>query len=571
MDSTPSRRADQRTRPATHLLAPVVLAALLCLGLTACTGGGTSPKGVANGGTLRIGMTQTIDNLNPFVGFEQVSYNIWETIYPQLDQYDVKSLAIEPDFATSWDTSSDGKTWTFHTRAGARWSDGMPLTAADAAWTINTIIAFKNGPTANLGGDVAHLQNAEATDPTTLVLHYSEPVANVLPNLQVIPILPQHVWAPVAGSNGKGLRSYQNLPQGDQPVVSGGPFMLSSYTKNQVALFSRNPHWYGARPHIDGFGIEFFTDQDALVQAMTSGDIDAIASPGGVPPTAVQALKRPDIHLYTGPSLSWPDFIINANPTKPQHKELLDPLVREAFEYAIDREQIVKTAYLGYAQPGGSIIPPSTRSWHDPSIHPLPFDLTKANQLLDQAGYGVGPNGLRVAQGHPMSYTLIFASDQSGPGDRAFQIIQADFKKIGVHLVQKTQDATAATVSMYGQDYKSYPFDVAMWAWITLIDPDYILAVPTCAQWGVLNDSGYCNKEYDRLYQEQGTAPSEAARRQIVYRMQEMIYTSRAYIVIAYLDTIEAWSTRWSGFVESPQGFFNQFSKATFLSVHRVG
>ena len=196
--------------------------------------------------------------------------------------------------------------------------------------------------------------------------------------------------------------------------------------------------------------------------------------------------------------------------------------------------------------------------------------MRKANALLDQTGYRMGPGGLRIADGHPMSYTLIFASDQSGPGDRAFQIIQSDFKQIGVRLTQKTQDATAATISMYGQDYTSYPFDVAMWAWITLLDPDYILAVPSCAQWGVLNDSGYCNKQYDDLYQEQGTATSEAARRQIVYRMQEMIYNARAYIVLAYLDTIEAWSTKWAGFEESPQGFFNQFSKATFLTVHQV-
>jgi peptide/nickel transport system substrate-binding protein len=549
------------------------MAGLLGVGLVGCSGSGSSPNtgAVKNGGVLRIGMSQTIDNLNPFVGFEQVSYNIWETIYPQLVQYNVQKLTIEPDFATSWDTSTDGTTWTFHTRPNAEWSDGTPLTAGDAAWTLNTIIKFKTGPTANLGGDVAHLRSAEAPDPTTLVLHYVEPVANVLPNLQVVPILPEHVWAPIVGSDGKGLRSYPNLPQDGHPVVSGGPFMLSSYQKNQVALFDQNPHWYGPSPHIDGFGLQFFTDQDALVQAMKSGAIDAIASPSGVPPTAVQTLKAPGIHIYTGPSLLWPDFIINANPGKPQHRELLDPLVREAFESAIDREQIVKTAYLGYAQPGASIIPPSSGAWHDPNVTPLPFDLAKANQLLDQAGFSVGANGIRVADGHPMSYTLVFASDLSGPGDRAFQIIQGDFKKIGVELKQRTLDATAATVAMYGHDYTSYPFDVAMWAWITLIDPDYILAVPTCAQWGVLNDSGYCNKAYDRLYQEQGTATSDAARRQIVYRMQEMIYNSRAYIVIAYVDTIEAWRTAWSGFVESPQGFFNQFSKATLLSVHQVG
>jgi peptide/nickel transport system substrate-binding protein len=141
----------------------LLLATVAALVLSACSSGGTSAsQGVRNGGILRVGMTQTIDNLNPFVGFEQVSYDIWETIYPQLDQYNTRTLAIEPDFATSWTTSPDGRTWTFHTRPNAKWSDGRPLTAADAAWTINTIIKFKSGPTANLGGDVAHLKNAVA-------------------------------------------------------------------------------------------------------------------------------------------------------------------------------------------------------------------------------------------------------------------------------------------------------------------------------------------------------------------------------------------------------------------------
>ena len=316
----------------------LLLATVAALVLSACSSGGTSAsQGVRNGGILRVGMTQTIDNLNPFVGFEQVSYDIWETIYPQLDQYNTRTLAIEPDFATSWTTSPDGRTWTFHTRPNAKWSDGRPLTAADAAWTINTIIKFKSGPTANLGGDVAHLKNAVAASPTTLVLHYAEPVANVLPNLQVIPILPEHVWAPIAGATGKGLRTYPNIPQNGHPVVGGGPFILASYQNNQIALFRLNPHWYGPRPHIDGFGIQFFSDPDALVQALKTGAIDAVASPAGVPPTSAHTLQVPGIHVYTGPSLSWPDFIINANTRKANDRELLNPLAREAFEYAVDR------------------------------------------------------------------------------------------------------------------------------------------------------------------------------------------------------------------------------------------
>jgi peptide/nickel transport system substrate-binding protein len=303
---------------------------------------------------------------------------------------------------------------------------------------------------------------------------------------------------------------------------------------------------------------------------MKSGSIDAIGV-YPLPPTSVQTLQTPGIHVYKGPSLIWYDFILNANQKKTTNPEMLDPLVRQAMEYAIDRQKIVQTAFLGYAQPGSSIIPPSTGPWNDPSIKPLPFDLTKANQVLDQAGYKKGADGIRVANGHPMSYTVIFANDDAGAGDRAFQIMQEDFRQIGIQIKQRTLGAGPAQSAIEAPNNTYTTFDIAMWGWITLIDPDYILSVPTCGQFGSLNDSGYCNKRYDRLYQQQGVTTNEAQRRQIVYKMQEMIYNSRSYVVLAYLDMLESWSTTWAGFVESSQGFLNQFSKQSLIEVHQVG
>jgi peptide/nickel transport system substrate-binding protein len=564
----PLRRSGSRSARNKPLKAAVALVLLF----TACTNGGSSSSssnGVKQGGVLRIGVYGTIDSPNPFVGFEQPSYDFWEYVYPQLDQYDTKTLQLEPEFATSWSHSSNGLTWTFHTQPNAKWSDGQPLTAADAAWTINTIIKFADGPTANLATDVAHMKSAEAPNATTLILHYEDPVANVLPNLQVVPILPQHVWSKYATGDGKALRTYPNTPQNGQPLVGGGPFELTQYQQDSLAIFQRNPNWYGPAPHIDGFGMEFFSNQDTMVQALKSGKIDAVGV-YPLPPTSVATIKQPGIHVYEGPSLQWFDFIMNANTKKTTNTELLNPLVREAIDMSIDRQKIVQTAFLGYAQPGSSIIPPSTGSWYDPSIKPTPFDLAKANQLLDQAGYKKGSDGIRIANGHPMSYNVIFANDDAGAGDRAFQIMQQDFQQVGIQIHQKVEGPGPAQSAIEAPNNTYTTFDFAMWGWITLLDPDYILSVPTCGQFGSLNDSGYCNSAYDKLYAEQGTATNPAQRKAIVYKMQDMIYNSRAYMVLCYLDQLEAWSTKWTGFVESSQGFLNQFSKASLIDVHQV-
>src|SRR5207342_3305936 len=127
-------------------------------------GGGDSGGAVKNGGTFRLGTGSGIDSMNPFVTFQQDSYTVFEYIYPFLVQYDTKTLEFKPDFATSWDTSADALTWTFHTRPDAKWSDGQPLTAEDAAWTFNTIIKYGKGPTANFSGAFSHVASITAPD-----------------------------------------------------------------------------------------------------------------------------------------------------------------------------------------------------------------------------------------------------------------------------------------------------------------------------------------------------------------------------------------------------------------------
>lgn len=511
---------------------------------------------------LLIGTDEGIDSLNPLVGLSQDSFNVWEQIYPQLVQYNPTTLAFEPDFATSWHESANGLTWTFHTATGAKWSDGKPLTAADAAWTFNTVIKFQTTATAALAGAVTNMKDAVATGPSTLVLHYSKPTADVLSTLQQLPILPQHVWAPYAVGNGSRLKTFANSPTSGQDVVSGGPFECTKFVLQQDAVFLANPYFYGPKPHISGFALIVYSNDDAMVEALKTGQIDAIEN---VPVTSVKTIKAAGFNLYIGPSLTWRDLIMNPNPKKTRHRELLNPLVRKAFEYAIDRETIVRTAWLGYATPAASAVPPSTGIWHDPAIRPLPFDLSKANQLLDEAGFKKGSNGIRVADGHPMSYQVIFSSDQNGPGDRAFQIMQTDFSKIGVQLTQQVLDPAATMSAIEASDYRNY--DLAMWWWVPLIDPSLIISAYTCGQYDGWNDNGYCSPALDKLYAEQASTLNLQKRVQLVYQAQQIIYNSRAEIALVYNDTIFASASNWTGFTESPGGFFNQFSKTNLEQV----
>jgi peptide/nickel transport system substrate-binding protein len=546
------------------IAASVAVAATVAM--AACGASGTG-SGFA-GGVLHIGTTYPIDSMNPFVAQSDYSYAVYEYVYPQLVQYDA-NLGIVPDFARSWSTSDGGRTWTFRTVPHARWSDGKPLTAADVAWTINEVMKYKNGPAGQWAGLLEHMIGASAPNPTTVVIKYSTAVANVLEQMQGMSVLPKQVWAPYFTGNGAKIKTYPNTPPANgKPMVSGGPFELVQYKANQYALFKQNPNWWGPKPKIQGFGLQFYSNADAMVQALKDGQVDFIGE--YTPPTAVKALKQAGFAVTTTPSLSMKTFIINTNPHKTTHRELLDPRVREAIEYATDRSQIIKTAWLGLAQPGSTIIAPADGTWHDANIKVLPFDIAKANQLLDAAGFKRGSNGVRIADGHPMSYNVIFPPDERGTGDRTFQIMQTDLAKIGISISQQNMDDSATFNAISAPNSKYQTFDMAMWDWVPPVDPDFMLSVLTCAQLGNNSDSGYCNPAYDTMYARQSTLIAASARRSLIWKMQQYIYDAKPYIILDYPDIIEAHSTKWTGFVVSPvMGSVNSLSTATLLNVHQ--
>jgi peptide/nickel transport system substrate-binding protein len=532
----------------------VVLAAVAAWSASA------SGSGAKSGGVFRIGTSSRIDSLNPYVAFNQDAYSTFEYIYPFLIQYDRANRRFVADFARSWKVSNGGKTWTFKTVPNAKWSDGQPLTAADAAWSINTDIKYKATGAANAAGLVAHIKRASAPNPTTLVIRYAAPAGNVLGQFQQFAILPKHVWSKYTGAKGANLKTFANT----SPVV-GGPFKLVKYTKDEIALFQRNDSYYGPKPQVDGFGLRMFSNDDALVTALKAKEIDAIED---VPATAIKTLQGAGFRITDVPGVDQTDFIVNSNPKKPKHRELLNLKLKEAFAHAIDRKRIVSVVFLGRAKPAYSIVPPATGSWSNPHLRPESFDLALANRMLDGLGFKLGSGGIRTAQGHKMAYTVITPTDVSSV-NRTFQIIQSDFRKIGVQLRERALDSSAAFDAITAPGTKYLSFDLAMWDWVALVDPDFMLSVVTCDQYGGWSDSGFCDKRYDRMYSRQQLTPNQAKRRAIVWQMQAYLYRKRPYIWLAAQNHVSATSSKWTGLVSSPQGPFNSLSKLSLTQVHQ--
>ncbi|MBN9613450.1 MAG: hypothetical protein J0H64_08345, partial [Actinobacteria bacterium] len=181
-----------------------------------------------------------------------------------------------------------------------------------------------------------------------------------------------------------------------------------------------------------------------------------------------------------------------------------------------------------------------------------------------------GSDGIRVADGSKMEYELIFPTEENGAGDRAFQTMQRGWQELGINVKQRKMDPDAANDAITAPDNKYLDYDLAMWNWTPPVEPDFILSTLTCGAWGGNSDSGYCNKKYDKLYEQQGTEMDPAKRRVIIDEMQQIIFDDRPYIVYAYPDVIEAHNPAWQGFVLSPLvGSINNLSTQTLVQVHK--
>jgi peptide/nickel transport system substrate-binding protein len=559
------------------LLVAAVAALAVALGTSAGAGAAT-PTGTAKAkaggsGILRVGTIDYIDSFNPFNWIEAQAGSAMIMIYPQLVQYlyGKHGYYVAGDWAKSWSKSKDGKTWTFHVYPGTKWSDGKPLTAADAAWTIDTIVKYRNGAAAVAAPAVNHVKKATAPNATTLVIHYAKPVGNVLAQLEQLFIVPKHVYAKYAATpGGKGLKTFH--PEQHLPIVSAGAYTIKSYEKKGTTVFIPYKGYWGPPSHADAVALTYYTNADSMIADLKAGNLDWVDQ---VPFEAIKAVSKiPGVALDKAPGAETTNITWNSNPRKARNRELLDPRVKRALSMCVNRNQIVKVVFQGHASLVSSIVG-HVSPLENPHLPVLKYDCKKGNQILNKLGYKKGPNGIRIApathgkyaqKAHPMAYDIMTPTSLDFNGNREFQIIQQGFKKAGVKVTQYSGgDSTQAYAYETGSKcdaaksigYTKY--DMALWDWVGYVDPDFMLSVVTKGQWCSWSDTGWDNPAYDKLYVQQGETVNPAKRKQIVWKMQKMVYDNFLYTQLVNEQAIDAHSTKWTGFDIELGGYAKQY------------
>jgi peptide/nickel transport system substrate-binding protein len=514
--------------------------------------------------TFTVGMLNDVDSLNPFTGIVAEAYEVWGTMYDTLLHTSEKDFSPTPGLASSWTTSTDGKTWTYTIRSGVTWSDGQPLTAKDVAYTFNRILKGSYEQT-NYGSYTGNLVSVTAPDATTVVMTTKVPTP-IMTRLAV-PILPEHIWSKVAA---KDVKSYAN----ETAVVGSGPFQLIERKPGQFIRLKANKGYWGGGPKIDELVFRVFANADALGQALKSGEVDIADQ---LDADVWQSLKdTPGVVAYAAKYYGFDEIAFNngaaledGTPIGDGHPALKDKRVRVALSYAVDRQAVVDRVLNGNGTPGSTIIPPIYADLHLDPATPYTFDPAKANQLLDDAGYAKGTDGIRtMPDGSKPLKLRLFARQESQSSQQGAKFVQGWFKDVGVAVDVKVVAADNLT-EIIGRG----EFDLFEWGWVVEPDPDYQLSTFTCANrsykeggevFANLSDSFYCNKAYDALYAKQAAQIDPAQRAETVKAMQQLVHDDAPYIMLYDYDDTQAYRDEWTGFVAQPEGGALIFQYGTY-------
>ncbi len=493
-----------------------------------------------------IGLTNEADSFNPFTAIEVPSLETLALAYDRLISYNMKDMSPEPGLAKEWETSEDGLTWTFHLRDGVTWSDGEPLTADDVVHTYSRII--DGGYEANTWGSyLTSVEEVVAVDDTTVELRLKKPNA-VLPLLP-IPILPEHVWSKI---DDEQVKTYENEPEDGEPIVGSGPFRFVEGTAGgSTYRLEANPDYWGGAPHVDEVVFRVYKNEDSMSQALIKGEIDLAYNLNAL---QVDQLNSEDgITAHNGVSPGFSEIGFNAGAPDPETGEpfgdgnpaLKDPDFRYALGYAVDLDVIVDKAFQGAAVPGSTLVPdtyPNFR-WEPPDDVAFSYDPDKAEELLDEAGYEKGSDGLRtMPDGKPIGTLRLMARSESKSSLTTMEFFKEWLDDIGIDSEVSSVESNKLTGLIIDGEYDAFE-----WGWYVEPDPDSMLSYLTCDQIGGWNDATWCNEEYDQLYEAQNAALDDDERVDQIKRMQEIFYEEAPYIITVYETYGEAVrSDRWA-------------------------
>ncbi len=494
---------------------PAATSAPAATGTTASTGGSTSGEKRSANQVLHY----AVQNLPQSYSIEatDLSREQFFLIYDPVVMQDADHNVL-PWAATKWDLVNP-TTWRLTFRKDLTFSNGDKLTADDVVFTANWVLENKTSPISQFRA----LQEAKKVDDYTVDFVSKTNDVSTLVGLSFLPIMPQKYFESV-GRQGFALKP-----------IGSGPYVLVDHAPNDHAVFKLRPEPHPFRkPILKEIDVKAVPEASAMIAGLKTGDIDFAGR--SFSSDQINSLEKDGFVIETPPKLGGGLFVLFPQTETEQRNLPTNNLkVRQALNYAIDREAIAKSFYGGRAKPTGQLV--GAGPFYNPDIKPYPYDPAKAKQLLAEAGY---LNGFTLQ--NPLDFSQAFVTQD------VIVAIQGYLKEVGVNVEIRLQEQAVYVEAFRGQRAKGDLYASSLY------DPngfDSTIATYFGCD-SIYNDLGnvwYCNKEFDQLHAQANTEPDMAKRTALLNKAAKIITDDARCIFVVLTPSYKVHSKKMKGFV----------------------
>lgn len=493
-----------------------LLAAIICcLNITACK---SDEKSTAQAGRTEMvyASTKDIRIINPHLySGEMAAQNmVFEPLVVNTPE------GVKPCLAESWDISPDGRVYTFHLRKGVTFTDGAPFDATAVKLNMDAIVA--NKPRHAWLDMVNEIESNDVVDAYTYRLVLKHPYYPTLVELGLV--RPFRMLSPNCFINGQ-------TKDGVSGYVGTGPWVLTEHKDKQYALFTANKNYWGVKPRLQAVRWRVMPDHQTIMLALQKGEIDLVFGADGdmLNMDAFNALQKEGKYatLISKPIASRA-ILLNAH--QPVTK---DRAVRMALQYAINKQAIVDGVLNGTESVANTLISP-TVPYCDLGLPVRNYDPAKASAMLDEAGWKLGPDGLRAKDGQKAIVRLYYNSQNAQERTLA-EYVQSDLKKVGIEMKIIGEEKQAFLDRQRTGDFElQYSL-----SWGTPYDPQsYLSSWRIPAHGDYQAQVGMERKEWlDKAITQLMIEPDEAARKAMYKEILTYVHDEGVYVPISYSRT----------------------------------
>ncbi len=465
--------------------------------------------------------------------------------------------SLEPfaaaETVAQWQTSVDGTLDKVVLRADLVWSDGVPITAHDVAFSYR-VIMDERVPVPAVRSGTDQLRGVHAYDDQTLVFFHKEPLATNVWNVN-FPVLPRHVYGKTWEADPTLKDSPAHVALEAKPVC-GGPYEIVKRVRGQEIILRARESWHtvGGKqvrdvPFFNEIRFRILEDPNTALLALKKGEIDEMAL------TPEQwTTQTGDEGFYakntkaTAPE--WVSFHFSWNTKSPFFS---DRRVRRAMSHAFDHERMLETTCHGLYTPCTGIFHPSAWMATTKPLEPYRQDLDRAEALLDEAGWIDRDNdGIRDREigGRSVPFEFTILCSQQPMAQEICTLLQQSLERIGVRVNVRPTEFTVLQQQMLEKS-----FDAAFGGWGAGADPDTSSNIWASGEGR--NFGSYSNPEVDRLFVEGRTEVDRSKRAAKYARIQEILYEDQPYTWLYWRNSFHGFSKDVRGYVFSPRGPFH--------------